>query len=743
MGIEQKEVMPELNFVNTTIKNSIDFIIANMPPTQQKIFYTLASTSDVSIETALYKQLKDKCCYVFPVATSDCSGYMAIVSTYDSADDSFTPVVTELEMLQSMGMKKVFPITSLHAGIIIPEYTNCAIDAPLKHSFSLSNIAGIGLPSSTVYVTAVTQVDAAAQQKKNSTIYREPVCIPIPVNNLKAGFSFTYEFVYSSIADESNQKLIIDGNDNACENKFSELKDYNKEFLCNYFNKTKKDFFELTFFTGKTNSMEINNKLGIILYNFLKDIYEPRGKSLVDVDKSTCEKIKKMFITLIQQTTIVNADTSDKENGFNYKNTNRPDKDKIIEAKLVFINEVNKFKPNTPQTNPLKANIYLWFLIRAFVNIINATSSYNISEEEKKTLEKQAETSQLLSSNVAVTNNMSGGNQPASNTQDQNTITNSVPTDIESNQIDTTSVQMDVDNNEVETTTPQQELYSDNYDYDNDDDYVNTHSEMAEPFQLSYNNMFGKYGFKMDINEENEFVLTPLDTLSDYVEYLIEYNLVDKIEIVKKNIVDRDNYIKQTGITQDDYERAFITMNGYSEFIKTKGIDNNSIYDAIQKDVNQTRKYRPEKTDGTRKIDYRKNISSSYKNSLKKIGWKYDNNNKCYFKNIDYKTRWKYCPQDPTKVYNIASVQRNLPVSLNNVNIADDENKYPGLKQLYETLNNMNANDIEYNNKVAKEGYGNQKLNTFYVANNSIISGGNKTIRRHNMRKNRTIKKKH
>ena len=140
----------------------------------KKIFKILAYYNADNIEEGLYRKLQVKSCYVFHVLHSP---YVAIVRCQDSAHKAFIPAQQSLT-----NSNKIFKLSALDQGVIIPHYVNCAIDAPLKHGLSLSNYDLNG-QASQVWVTAVTRVDAASQNMSNAFHYTNPICIKIDINN--------------------------------------------------------------------------------------------------------------------------------------------------------------------------------------------------------------------------------------------------------------------------------------------------------------------------------------------------------------------------------------------------------------------------------------------------------------------------------------------------------------------------------------------------------------------------------
>jgi len=183
-------------------KKFIDIYFGTLTEDQKKIFKILAYYNADNIEEGLYRKLQVKSCYVFPVLHSP---YVAIVRCQDSAHKAFIPAQQSLT-----NPNKIFKLSALDQGVIIPHYVNCAIDAPLKHGLSLSNYDLNGQESQ-VWVTAVTRVDAASQNMSNAYHYIKPICIKIDIKNIDRSFAYKYNYgktSYSLLTTGNNKREI-------------------------------------------------------------------------------------------------------------------------------------------------------------------------------------------------------------------------------------------------------------------------------------------------------------------------------------------------------------------------------------------------------------------------------------------------------------------------------------------------------------------------------------------------------
>ena len=549
-----------------TMKNPNEYskitegLLKSLNNEQQLIFRTLASKNASKIESRLYTRLRDKCCYVFPVISGECNDYVAIVATKDNADIAFSPVNNELELQQALGNSPVFPITSLHAGIIIPDYTSCAIDAPLKHSFSLSNISGIGLHKSTIYATSVTRVDAAAVNIKNSTIINKPICIPIPVVNLnvpdaRASFSFIYEFFYGR-----KEEATPDARSITCQDVFNK-KDSINGYMCEQYKNIIRDFDNNKFYKGANPYNDAN------YYNILETFL----KKFIYITDDT---IRRLFSNLISNG-IVKVNTKG--------NVTRLPEAKRDEAKGIFVKAfINYMGSTESEINKLKFYYQLKFLL----NIIKETYSSNELTEEQvasisQKIDKQITTIKYyldsLSQRQITTGGrrqkyslkLKGGGDTTTTDEVEMDQTGSNTEEIDSGEMVQTGPNVDITQEEIESEESGEMEQGDvkvvakpdNYDYENDIEYGEAESNI--PSQLSYFTMFGKFGFDMTINRNNEFVLQPINTLYDYVQYLNKYGLNDKIiELSEKILPPNDNIIKRTyELTDDDISESKITVS--------------------------------------------------------------------------------------------------------------------------------------------------------------------------------------
>lgn len=220
------------------LETNIDYIIDSLTENQQFIFKLLTTKNASQVEDGLYLRLFEKSCYVFSALDSD---KMAIVPLKSSAHDAFEPARSSIDTDED-----ILGIRAINQGVIIPEYTQCVIDAPLKHGLSLSNYE-LSRVNSKVVVTSVTRNDAAAQNMLYSEPYTLPICMAInintflPDNNLSV---FAYNFIYGkNVLSETTEGTIY------CKNSQVDIFINNKG-LCDKYNKILKFLNATNFYVG-------------------------------------------------------------------------------------------------------------------------------------------------------------------------------------------------------------------------------------------------------------------------------------------------------------------------------------------------------------------------------------------------------------------------------------------------------------------------------------------------------------
>lgn len=535
----------------------IENLLKNLNDNQRTIFQVLSSKSAANIEdVGLYTRLYDKSCYAFSVKTGACGDYMALVSNKKSAHLSYKDIQEKLDMNQYIGMTNTYPITSLHAGVILPEYTNCAIDAPLKHSFSLSAVSGIGLNSSSILVTPVTEVDAAAQLMDYSLILPKDVCMPIPVTHLpdpEVGSTFNqfvYNYVYgkkASVNEPLDDGIVLP-------NSFNNFEKEKYRRLVVSLQKCK-------FYAGKDADIEKSNNLYGIFQDFLNKIKEVtiRDKFKELIAGTTKLNTKDIVAISVSKNKSKNIPTSNKIERYQ---ATRPTQGKIDAAVSKFVEWLNGVmkEPGYDKKNAL----LVYYLLRLFLIIINKTSeSSNISESEKNELLSLSNSADQLSSGAdALT--------PPSSTANASTANAST--------------------------------------YGGSPAMKGGGNVYATPLQMLYSTMFGKFGFKPkkqemrivqpqetededDIFEEQEY--EPINTLTDYVSYVIDYSLMDKIgtEVPEANGIkvseeldavfdgeSVDSIIDKLEIDRSDYDNAKKNYTDYKQQLQ------NTINEVIEYD---------------------------------------------------------------------------------------------------------------------------------------------------------------
>lgn len=468
-----------------TIKDDIENLKRQLTSGQQIIFNELLNKSADSIEHLLYTRLRKKCCYVFPVRSGTCNDYVAIVSCVDSAHYAPTQINDELMFQQFIGNRSVFPITSLHAGMMLPECTNCAIDAPLKHSFSLSTISTKKMPSSNVITTAITLVDAAAVNKDNSEYIKTPICIKIHAYNLLIPLSSTgqqqehFIFSYKFYGNEPD-KTSITQRRLTC-----------KTYICKLTNEILIEFANNNFYAQSGNNYERE----------IEDIWNYYLRNIADVDVSKDKTIRKMFSDLVPY-------------GVMTRKTNRRN-----ELKEKFIKQFETtFNNDQYKDDRLK----LYFYIRILLNIIKETKNKVLSgsttDEIKEKVGEQFDFAKTYGTRVRT---RSGGTKSMvidnSNVSQPSTVSAEQDSSGVINSSTDNMIPDDSDDSSHEEPSTSSSDYMSEYDEPNNDEYI-------APKQLTYYSLFGQYGFDMSV-EKGEYILTRITSKDQYNAYISKYNI--------------------------------------------------------------------------------------------------------------------------------------------------------------------------------------------------------------------------
>lgn len=451
---------------------------------EHKIFCYLAMNSWNEIENKLYVRLLDKSCYVFGTA----SNYSAIVNFKNSANSSFTPAQNELKQNNN------FSVKNLNSCIMYPYHTNCAVDAPLKHERSLVNAIGLDNLNSSVWVTAVTIVDAASQIKKNSYEYTEPICIPINVENLSyrddpnEKFNFTYKYIYGNI-----------GTDIVSSNMTIQCPTYLDTDFCNNYNRIFNNF-ELSGFYYKVDSnVELKNELS----KYFKTDINPNDDNTYNFYRDILNNftIRDAFSKLIEKA-IFGKTTEKNPTAQQIKNAKEEFKIFLVE----YINNVNKDIGEK------------WKIIQKLSDLIEITNIRNANElnayVQQITNNRPIGGTRLKQSTLQKT----AYGRPRSlikNNFFPNKLSRSPSRSLSRSPSRSPSK---FPNNAKKVTYAQKTTYDINQEIS---DGINDNCNL----QLSYSTIFGKYGFEIGIDKNGEYVLNILNTQEDYNNYLAKYGL--------------------------------------------------------------------------------------------------------------------------------------------------------------------------------------------------------------------------
>ena len=467
-----------------TIKDDIENLKRQLTSVQQIIFNELLNKSADSIEHLLYTRLRKKCCYVFPVRSGTCNDYVAIVSCVDSAHYAPTQTNDELTFQQFIGNRSVFPITSLHAGMMLPECTNCAIDAPLKHSFSLSTISTKKMPSSNVITTAITLVDAAAVNTDNSEYIKTPICIKIHAYNLLIPLSSTgqqqehFIFSYKFYGNEPD-KTSITQRRLTC-----------KTYICKLTNEILIEFANNNFYAQSGNNYE----------DEIKDIWNFYLTNIANLDISKDKTIRKMFSNLVPGGVMSRI-----------TKTRNDLKEKFIKQfETTFNNDLYK-----------DDRLKLYFYIRILLNIIKETKNkVLISSTTNEIKEKVGEQFHFAETYGTRVRTRSGGTKTMVIDDSDVIQPSTVHAEPNSSGVINSTDNMVPDysdNSSHEEPSTSSSDYMSEYDEPNDDEYI-------APKQLTYYSLFGQYGFDMSV-EKGEYILTRITSKDQYNAYISKYNI--------------------------------------------------------------------------------------------------------------------------------------------------------------------------------------------------------------------------
>jgi hypothetical protein len=497
------------------------YILQFLSHDQQNIFKIISRKKAKDVESGLYLRLRNKSCYVFQVLHTS---MVVIVGFAHSAHESFVPAQQEIKSLS----KSVFKLQSLDQGVFIPHYTNCAIDAPLKHGLSLSNYDISGVDSK-VMVTAITRNDAASQNMSRSEQYSEPICMKIDVENMidpntNEHFNFTYQFMYGETSKTIAKKEI------ECPTELDRE-------LCEKYRKIIQFLDSTTFYYKKQNIGPFKDETTVAIKSLLEDIQNNISRLEINGTEAGIirDNLSRLFTkSICGKTTIKKPKCSDVTVNL----------ETLIEGKTEFLEFLIDYISNPEKTiNDKKALISYTYKLLSFTN-----ETKNL---DKLILNVESYVSGLPSSgkeniNVSVmTVNQPGqGKQPVTNkrTSRGNPRQNGgrdFPQQVIPQQVNPLEQSMlavktqTIEPKMLASPKLEPKMLQDNIQEDNvakgvvDTQIEETIKYSPHEIQLSYSSMFGEYGFDMNINEDGEYELIILNTKEDYNNYLLKYGLIE------------------------------------------------------------------------------------------------------------------------------------------------------------------------------------------------------------------------
>ena len=531
--------LPKLNGVDEIKPQTEDFY--KYLNDDFKIFNALSKTATkVSCsefeDNCLSRRLMKKSCYVFPISSGVCSDHVALSIFQNSSHIAYQTTTDELNKLQFDPSNK-FPISSLHSAMMIPEYSNCAIDLPLPSHLSLSRVNALGIDSFDVWVTPVTQNDAAAQIMRYSRYDGKPTCMEIPIaksiltTNDK---NERYEFLDNKMV----YKFVGDYNDFLAHNKPSyeeakpKITECPTEFknLCPYYFNLISNIDNLKY--SKSDIILTDQEENQIYEQFYNMIKTPNSEFNIN-NYSFLPGIDYAHSDSKQASAINNVGNS-YVRYFEYwcGTKNKPGqgimKSRNEKAKLEFINEISDIFLRSGEYK----NVLLYYLLlRIFMNIsINITNGVN-QKNIKKILENNMKYCQTALTKL---NQRSEKNQT-----DERKLSDWTAMEIEGGSVGG--------------------------------------SLQTDPFvKTTYDCMFGRFGFDVGIYDndgndeeirENKFEIKAIDTFTDHAKYLIKYQKTPEIEGLL-------NYLRNT-TPSELVELHFLDVSDIDGIINT-----------IQQDVN-------------------------------------------------------------------------------------------------------------------------------------------------------------
>ena len=504
------------------------YILQFLSHDQQNIFKILSRKKAKDVESGLYLRLRNKSCYVFQVLHTS---MVVIVGFAHSAHDSFVPAQQEIKNLS----KSVFKLQSLDQGVFIPHYTNCAIDAPLKHGLSLSNYDISGVDSK-VMVTAITRNDAASQNMSRSEQYSEPICMKIDVENMidpntNEKFNFTYQFMYGETSKTIAKK----------EKEIECPTELDRE-LCEKYRIIIQFLDSTTFYYKKQNIGPFKDETDVAIKSLLEDIQN--NISRLEINGTEAGIIRDNLSRLFTNS-ICGKTTNKKPKCSDVTVSEKT----LIEGKTEFLEFLIDYISNPEKTiNDKKALIFYTYKLLSFTNetknldklILNVESYVNGLPSSGK--ENITDTTVKLDD---TNKRFRHGGNPSQmgglhyltaqdNPLEQSMLSLKTQPMVELKMLASPKVESKI----LASPKVESKILQDNIQEDNvakgvvDTQIEETKIEETIKYspheiQLSYSSMFGEYGFDMSINEDGEYELIILNTKEDYNNYLKKYGLIE------------------------------------------------------------------------------------------------------------------------------------------------------------------------------------------------------------------------
>lgn len=482
-----------------------EYIFKCLDERQIKIFKILSVNNAHTIEEGLYRRLLNKSCYVFPVLHVP---FMVVVSCKNSAHEAFRPAQ------QLVNSNDMFKLKSLDLGAIIPHYTNCAIDAPLKHGLSLSNY-DISSLDSNVWVTAVTRNDAASQNMSRSIEYELPICMSINIANLFASqgtnLEFIYQFIYGNTVKSISSQYKI-----TCPDSIT-----GDTTLCNNFKDINTIIEKTRFFYKKRG----NGPFRDIIQQAVKTLFINLDNDTEIPDKPTRDEFRDKLSRLFELSICGQAQKKDPDSKCS---TRKLTEEKMIEGKTKFLKYYVDYMNNPENTieNKKKLTFYTTTLLeftrekKNLDDLINNLRAY-IPEEEAGSNPNPI-IPETENRGTKRRRGMTGGYVSALPPQNQNVFNLGLYTQpkLEPKKMVYTKAK----GVPASTSTNITISYT-----------------LPSHLKLSYASVFGKYGFYMDTNEDGEYELVILNTEQEYNNYKNKFQIDSVIQPTRQSTIQPTN----------------------------------------------------------------------------------------------------------------------------------------------------------------------------------------------------------